>query len=43
MLASSVMQSICAFITAMSIKIMTGDGEDGIMRNILPTHTKIQY
>lgn len=40
MLASSCIQNICVFITAMSVKIMLGDGEDGVMRKILLTHTK---
>jgi len=43
MLASSFIQNICVFTTAMSIKIMLGDGEDGDMRKILLTHIKIQF
>jgi hypothetical protein len=43
MLASSFIQNICVFTTAMFIKIMQGDGEDRVMRNILLTHTKIQF
>jgi len=35
MLASSFTQNICMFTTAMSITIMLGDGEDGVMRKIV--------